>query len=58
VATGTPGVGQMVFPIGAELAALSVDDCADAILFDFGPGSDAYFVYTRGRTIPKSKGRG
>ncbi|HEV7553870.1 MAG TPA: protein kinase, partial [Kofleriaceae bacterium] len=58
VATGSPGLGQIVFPIGAELASISLDDCADSILFDFGPGSDAYFVYTRGRTIPKSKGRG
>ncbi|HEY0189686.1 MAG TPA: hypothetical protein VGC42_01095, partial [Kofleriaceae bacterium] len=49
VATGTPGLGQTVFPIGAELVGVSADDCMDPILFDFGPGSDAYFVYTRGR---------
>ena len=58
VAQGTPGVGQAAFPVGSELVALSTDDCADPILFDFGPGSDAYFVYTRGRTVPKSGRRG
>jgi hypothetical protein len=55
VATGTPGLGQTVFPVGTELFALGTDDCMDAILFDFGPGSDAYFVYTRGRPIPRSR---
>jgi serine/threonine-protein kinase len=55
VATGTTGVGQTVFPLGAELVSVSADDCIDAILFDFGPGSEAYFVYTRGRPIPKSR---
>ncbi len=55
VATGTPGMGQTVFPVGGELVAIGTDDCMDAILFDFGPGSDAYFVYTRGRPIPRSR---
>jgi hypothetical protein len=55
VATGTSGMGQSVFPVGAELVALATEDCMDAILFDFGPGSDAYFVYTRGRPIPRSR---
>jgi hypothetical protein len=58
VSQGSPGMGQVVFAIGSELAAVAVDDCADPILFDFGPGSDAYFVYTRGRTLPKSGRRG
>ncbi len=58
VTTGSPGLGQTVFALGAEQVTLGLEDCADAILFDFGPGSDAYFVYTRGRTIPRSKGRG
>jgi eukaryotic-like serine/threonine-protein kinase len=57
VANGVPGSGHLVFPIGAELVAIGVDDCTDPILFDFGPGSDAYFVYTRGRAIPKSRRR-
>ena len=59
VATGTPGSGggHLVFPIGPELVAIGFDDCSDPILFDFGPGSDAYFVYTRGRVIPKSPRR-
>jgi len=55
VATGTPGVGYTVFPVGGELVSVTLDDCIDAILFDFGPGSEAYFVYTRGRPIPKSR---
>jgi len=55
VATGTAGMGQTVFPVGAELVGIAADDCIDAILFDFGPGSEAYFVYTRGRPIPKSR---
>jgi serine/threonine protein kinase len=58
VAQGAPAMGQTVFPIGGELVALAADDCNDPILFDFGPGSDAYFVYTRGRTLPKSGRRG
>ena len=55
VATGTAGVGQTVFPLGAELVSIASDDCIDAILFDFGPGSEAYFVYTRGRPVPRSR---
>lgn len=55
VATGTPGMGQSVYTVGAELVGISADDCMDAILFDFGPGSEAYFVYTRGRPIPRSR---
>jgi serine/threonine-protein kinase len=55
VATGTAGVRQTAFPIGAELVSVAADDCIDAILFDFGPGSEAYFVYTQGRSIPKSR---
>jgi serine/threonine protein kinase len=55
VATGTPGVGHTVFAVGGERVSVTLDDCIDAILFDFGPGSEAYFVYTRGRPIPKSR---
>ena len=55
VTTGTAGVGQTVFAVGSELISVTADDCIDAILFDFGPGSEAYFVYTRGRPIPKSR---
>jgi serine/threonine-protein kinase len=58
VAQGTAGGGTMAFPLGAELVAVGAEDCVDPILFDFGPGSDAYFVYTRGRTVPKSGRRG
>jgi hypothetical protein len=55
VTIGTTGVGQTVFAVGGELISVTADDCIDAILFDFGPGSEAYFVYTRGRPIPKSR---
>jgi hypothetical protein len=58
VAQGTPGPGQVTFGVGNETVAVGTDDCADPILFDFGPGSDVYFVYTRGRTVPKSGRRG
>ncbi|MDQ3368995.1 MAG: hypothetical protein M3680_26525, partial [Myxococcota bacterium] len=58
VANGGPDhQGHLVFPIGTELVAIGQDDCTDPILFDFGPGSDAYFVYTRGRTLPKPRRR-
>ncbi|MFT3696657.1 MAG: protein kinase [Kofleriaceae bacterium] len=58
VQQGTMEGPLVVFPIGAERVGLGRDDCADPILFDFGPGSDAYFVYTQGRTVPKSGRRG
>jgi len=58
IAQGTPMQGQMVFQVGAETIAIGSEDAADPILFDFGPGSDVYFVYTRGRTVPKSGRRG
>ena len=48
-------MGQLAFPLGAGVVAVGADDCADPILFDFGPGSDAYFVYTRGRVAPKAR---
>jgi serine/threonine-protein kinase len=55
IATGTAGAGQTAFPVGAELVGVAFDDCMDAILFDFGPGSEAYFVYTRGRPVAKPR---
>jgi hypothetical protein len=58
VATGIAESGQLVFALGADRVSVRSEDCTDPILFDFGPGSDAYFVYTRGRTIPKSSRRG
>lgn len=55
VATGVPEpVNQLAFALGSERVSLRSEDCTDPILFDFGPGSDAYFVYTRGRSIPKT----
>ena len=55
VATGTSQTGVITFPIGNDWVAVGLDDCADPILFDFGPGSDAYLVYTRGRVLPKRR---
>ena len=55
ISSGTAGVGQTVFAVGGELVSVTADDCIDPILFDFGPGSEAYFVYTRGRPIPRSR---
>jgi serine/threonine-protein kinase len=55
VSTGIVEPGRLVFVIGSERLAVRVDDCTDPILFDFGPGSDAYFVYTRGRTVPRPR---
>jgi hypothetical protein len=54
VLQGTAGQGEISFQVGGELIAVGSEDCTDPILFDFGPGSEAYFVYTRGRTAPKS----
>ncbi len=55
VATGAnDNNGHLVFPIGSDRVAVALEDCSDPILFDFGPGSDAYFVYTQGRSIPKT----
>jgi serine/threonine-protein kinase len=42
-----------VFALGDARVAVRAEDAADPLLFDFGPGSDAYFVYTRGRTIAR-----
>ena len=58
IAQGTPAMGQVVFQVANELIAVGTEDCVDPILFDFGPGSDAYVVYTRGRSVPKSGRRG
>ncbi len=58
VATGVADGNQLLFSMGTERVGIRTDDCTDPILFDFGPGSDAYFVYTRGRAIPKSPRRG
>jgi hypothetical protein len=55
VATSSTQTGQSVFPIGSEFVAVGLEDCTDPILFDFGPGSDAYLVYTRGRALPPKR---
>jgi eukaryotic-like serine/threonine-protein kinase len=54
IAQGTPVTGQLLFQLGGEVVTVGHEDCADPILFDFGPGSDVYFVYTRGRPVPKT----
>jgi serine/threonine protein kinase len=57
VLTGSLEGNQLVFPVGNERVAVSTEDCTDPILFDFGPGSEAYFVYTQGRAIPRARRR-
>ncbi len=58
VVQGASEGALLVFPIGNERVGVGIEDCVDPILFDFGPGSDAYFVYTQGRTVPRSGRRG
>jgi serine/threonine-protein kinase len=58
IAQGTPAQGGATFQVGGETVAIAAEDATDPILFDFGPGSDVYFVYTRGRLVPKSGRRG
>jgi hypothetical protein len=58
VMQGRPDGAAFAFSIGSENIGVGSEDCADPILFDFGPGSDAYFVYTNGRIAPKSGRRG
>lgn len=50
---GHPGVMDTPFLVGAERITVSRDELVDPILFDFGPGSEAYLVYTQGRPPPK-----
>jgi serine/threonine protein kinase len=57
VATGTAEPTQRLFTLGVERVSIRTEDCIDPILFDFGPGSDAYFIYTRGRMIPRTRPR-
>jgi hypothetical protein len=57
VSNGAVEGAQRVFPIGTERVAVGLDDCTDPILFDFGPGSEAYFVYTQGRVLPRTRRR-
>ncbi|MGE3767163.1 MAG: serine/threonine protein kinase [Kofleriaceae bacterium] len=57
VSNGTAEPTQRLFSLGSERVSVRTEDCMDPILFDFGPGSDAYFVYTRGRMIPRTRTR-
>ncbi len=57
VSNGTVEPTQRLFTLGVERVSIRNEDCMDPILFDFGPGSDAYFVYTRGRMIPRTRTR-
>ncbi len=57
VSNGAIEPTQRTFTLGVESVSVRTEDCMDPILFDFGPGSDAYFVYTRGRMIPRTRTR-
>lgn len=55
---GHPGHAETPFLIGSERITVRREDLADPILFDFGPGSEAYLIYTQGRTATKIPRRG
>lgn len=55
---GHPGHAETPFLIGTERITVRRDDLVDPILFDFGPGSEAYLIYTQGRPAPKIPRRG
>ncbi len=55
---GHPGHAETPFLIGSERITLRRDDFVDPILFDFGPGSEAYLIYTQGRPAPRLPRRG
>lgn len=55
---GHPGHAETPFLIGAERITVRREDLVDPILFDFGPGSEAYLIYTQGRPAPKIPRRG
>ncbi len=55
---GHPGHAETPFLIGAERITVRREDLVDPILFDFGPGSEAYLIYTLGRPAPKIPRRG
>jgi serine/threonine-protein kinase len=42
---GAPAAGHTVFTVEAEAIALAVDDCADPLLIDFGPGAECHIIY-------------
>jgi serine/threonine protein kinase len=50
---GHPGHAETPFLIGAERITVRREDLLDPILFDFGPGSEAYLIYTQGRPAPR-----
>lgn len=50
---GHPGHAETPFLIGSERIAVRREDLHDPILFDFGPGSEAYLIYTQGRPAPR-----
>ncbi len=41
-----------VVALGGRAVIFDKQDCGDPICVDFGPGSSAYIVYTRGRPLP------
>jgi serine/threonine-protein kinase len=58
VANGAAGPAEQTFTLGGHAVSLALEDCADPILFDFGSGSDAFFVYTLGKAPAKAPRRG
>lgn len=50
---GHAGSVETPFLLGSERITVAREDLVDPILFDFGPGSEAYLVYTQGRPAPR-----
>jgi hypothetical protein len=46
VSFGTPAAGHTVFRFGDESVAVSLDECPDPVLIDFGGGAECALLYT------------
>lgn len=46
ISLGLPAAGHTVFRFGDEHVAISTDECADAVLVDFGGGAECALLYT------------
>jgi eukaryotic-like serine/threonine-protein kinase len=55
---GHAGQTETPFLLGSDRISVGREDLVDPILFDFGPGSEAYLVYTQGRVAPRPPRRG
>jgi serine/threonine-protein kinase len=58
LSVGGPAAGHTVFQVGPEAIAVGLDDCAEVLLIDFGPGRACHFVYTPGPGLLRASARG